>query len=209
MWHRTHIVTRCHRLTVGACRTDGDEVAAPGGGKEAVMGEYVAGLAHGTYYVEGLLDRVALGCQVLYLVACVIQCWSHQVVHSGVQDDEAFGASLFHVGHTCNQGATLSDNRPAQLKVEPLARCELKPLPEDVEILLEVRNGLSIRLIIADAQAAAHVDVFEMDTIVFIFVNQLVDGDAQHPEGLHVGDLGTDVEMQASQVDVGQGDSLL
>ena len=73
---------------------------------------------------------------------------------------------------------------------------------EHVEIGLEISDGEMVRVLVFNPEAAAHVDVFHLDSLPLQAGDAGVDPVAERDEVAHLQDLGADVEVQAAEVDV-------
>ena len=70
------------------------------------------------------------------------------------------------------------------------------------EVVGKVRNGLTVGVIVINAQSAAYVDMFHKDVTGFELILQLVDTVAKRNEIPHIENLRTDVEMKADKLHV-------
>ena len=132
----------------------------------------------------------------------VVQGRADEVGHAGIDHGETFGATVLNVEDACDETAALSDYRTAELEVELLSLAETQMVAESLEVTLEVGYGMAVRISIIDAETSAYVDGGECHTLSFPFILKTVDGVAKHYERLVLGYLGSDVEMEADEVDV-------
>src|SRR5208282_2620717 len=90
---------------------------------------------------------------------CVIESRANQVVHRRVHDHEALAAVFFYVQDARQQHARGADQAAPWLKQKPASR-----RPDDAREFTRVGSWLKRRFIrVANAQAAADVDVVEMN----------------------------------------------
>lgn len=199
-----------HAFAIGAGRADGDEVAAPAGGQGLVFDEGVAALAHGAHDVVGAAWGVGCGRGVggqrdaLHGMAGAIHGGAHQLGHAGVEDEEAARGALLDVEHSGDEGATLAHHGAAELEVELLTGAQGEVAAKGVEIALKAGDALVVGVLVADAEAAAHVDAGGADALALEALLQLVDAMAESAEG-GVGEyLRADVEVEPFVADVRQ-----
>src|SRR6056297_1859645 len=82
-----------------------------------------------------------------------------------------------------------------------LAISQVEILLKQIEKWFEIGVRLIIRRFITDAKAAAHIHMCEGKSFLFKPILNKVYFFTQVPEGLQVADLGSDMEVNAGQVD--------
>ena len=71
------------------------------------------------------------------------------------------------------------------------------------EPCLKVRNCILIRVVIIYTESSSQIDVRHLQTLAFKVCHDIIDSSALKSEYLlHAGDLGSDVEVQADEVDM-------
>src|SRR5688572_851499 len=147
------VVVRAHRHGIGAARHEREEVALRRG-ERALLGKKVRALAHRPDdVVESapggrFLDR-------LHFVPCLIERRTDEIVHGGVDHEEA-GLEVLDAG---DEHARVADERAARVEDQrPGALAERLEHAAD-----ECRRRLLRLVLVADADAAADIDVLEPD----------------------------------------------
>ena len=162
--------------------------------------EHVARLADGAHHVVGLLGLVAR--DVLDAVESVVERGTDEVGHSCIDDSELLGGSLLHVEHTGDERTALRHDGASELEVQLLTATKLQLAGIGGEVVVEVGNGQVVRMVVADSQTAAHVDVLQLDMLALELQLQVVDAVAECFEVAHIENLRADVEVQSDELDV-------
>src|SRR6185503_18666841 len=154
---RAAVVVRAHRHRIGAARHEREQVTFRRG-ERALLGEEIRALAHRTDHVvnsaagRGFLDR-------LHFVPCLIERRADEIVHGGVDHEEARLAVL----DAGDEHAGVADDRAARIEDQ-----RVRALAEGGEDPADERRRRLLRLVlVADADAAADVDVLQANAARF------------------------------------------
>ena len=179
------VVLGCHGLAVGSGRADGEEVSAAGRGQENVAGKDVGRLADGSYDVVGDSGFGSCGREVVDVVAGIVEGWTDEICHAGIDNDELLLAPLLDVEHTGEQRAHLCYHGAAEFEVQLLTFTQLQPACEGGEISLEVGDGVCRRCLVVHSQSSSDIDVWCEDAFAVEFQLELVDASAELLEIVH------------------------
>ena len=130
----------------------------------------------------------------------LIEGGAEQVVHSGVYDDETFGGVFFDIKDASDEKTALADERTAKLEVELLPGIEVEMRGERVEVGRKIGYRMAVGALVVDAKSSADVDIGKVGGVEVGL--QLVDALAQEAEWFHVGDLRTQMEVQADEMEM-------
>ena len=116
----------------------------------------------------------------------LIKSRTNQVVHSRIQDDEAFVPAALDVDHPRDQRTALTHHRAAQLEMQLLSWTEMQRASESAKERIQIGKPIGVGIVVVDAQATTHVDVLYADAVADKLLLQLVDTIAQRLEVAHV-----------------------
>lgn len=184
---RVAVVLRCHDLTIGSGRADGDEVATVGGIEVDGLAKHVGALAHGAYDIVGHLGLV--GRDVLDAVIGAIEGRADELGHAAIDDGEALAGSLLDIEHARDEAATLGHDATTQLEVEGLPGIQAQVLAEHLEVGVEVGDVLVVGVTVVDTQASTYVDAADGVLAALEELGELVHTVAQGHEVNHVENL--------------------
>ena len=81
-----------------------------------------------------------------------------------------------------------------------LAAAQVERVAEYIEVGFKIGDGVFIRIVVIDTQAASYIDVLYLDIPFHQIVLQAVDAFAEYPESLHVQDLRSDMKVEADKL---------
>ena len=132
----------------------------------------------------------------------LIESWTDEVSHSCIHDGKLLGCALLDIKSLSDERTHLAHYSTTQFEVKLLTIAQLQFLCVCIEIILEIRDWLSVWMIIVNAQSAAHIDVLHNDVMRFKLVLKFVDTVAECLEITHIENLASDVEVQSEELDV-------
>ena len=103
MRETAQVILRSHDLAIGACRTDGQQIAALGGVEVDLFGKDIGGLTDRSYDIVSLHRRIAA--DVLNLVVCLIEGRTDEIGETGINDGKLLEGSFFHIERACDERA--------------------------------------------------------------------------------------------------------
>ena len=133
---------------------------------------------------------------------CLIKSRTDQIRHPGIEYGKFLVYPLLHIQHFRDKRATLPHHSASQFKVQSLVRPQLQLSGIRREITLEIRNRLTVGVIIINAQSTTYIDMFHKYLTRLKPVLQLVHTIAKGYEVSHIQYLRTDMEMQADEIDI-------
>lgn len=166
-----------------------------------VFEEDIAALTDRSDDIVDFLARV--GGDVLDAVIGIVEGRANEVGHARIDDDETFLRTLLDVGNARDETATLRDDATSRLAMERLTRTKAKVLGEETEVGLKLRHREMVRMLVVDAKSAADIDVRNADTLGIKGVLEFVDTNTEVFVSGEVGDLASDMEVNADELEVG------
>ena len=89
----------------------------------------------------------------------LIECGADEVGHSCINDGKLFSNTLFDIKGLGDKRATACNHRSTQFEMNLLIRTEFEEFGVGVEIVFEVGDGYTIRMLIVNTQSTTYVDI--------------------------------------------------
>ena len=130
----------------------------------------------------------------------LIQSRTNKVGHTGIDDDKLLFERFLHIEYSRDERTALAYDSTSQLEVQLLAAAQVECVAEYIEVGFKIGDGVFIRIVVIDTQAASYIDVLYLDIPFHQIVLQAVDAFAEYPESLHVQDLRSDMKVEADKL---------
>ena len=127
-------------------------------GQQDVFVEGVGRLADGTYHI--ILHICLLAVEVDDFVVGIVEGRADEFRETCIDDGELFDGILLHVEHLGDEGTALCYNGTAQLEVNGLSGTHLQMLLIHSEVVLEVGDGVALRIFVVNTKTATNIDDF-------------------------------------------------
>ena len=117
----------------------------------------------------------------------LVESRANQVGHARIdQCDLPPGGVLFGVEYPGYQLAALRDERTPEFKMHRLPRFRFQRPVHNAEIAREIRYGFAVRIVIADSQSPAEIQVLQFDALFHEPLLDFVDFHAEIAEYFHI-----------------------
>ncbi len=130
----------------------------------------------------------------------VVERRTDQVVHSGVGDDEGFGAVLFDDEDAGEKCAGLSDDKAAGFE-EKMGVLIGETFIQSCGVFFDLLVGVEVRGAVVDAEAAACIDVANVVAVLAEFGDETGDSSERGGKGIDLTDLRADVDRDACGIE--------